>query len=181
LTLLGQVSGLLARQGIHHAVIGGAALAAHGVARATVDLDLLATDPACLDEQAWEDLRSTGVAVEIRQGDEFDPLAGVVRIVSKDEPPIDLIVGKRPWQHELLDRATPIRIGDAEIPMVGAADLILLKLYAGGPQDAWDIDQLLDVDPSVVTDVEATLGSLPEECALLWRRIRAQRAPSCDA
>ncbi|HTF34813.1 MAG TPA: hypothetical protein VK714_14090 [Myxococcota bacterium] len=57
-------------------------------------------------------------------------------------------------------------------------DLILLKLYAGGPQDAWDIDQLLDVDPSVVTDVEATLGSLPEECTLLWRRIRAQRDPS---
>jgi predicted nucleotidyltransferase len=178
LTLLAQVSGLLVGRGIHHAVIGAAALAAHGVARATVDLDLLATDPACLDEQAWEDLRSIGVAVEIRRGDEVDPLAGVVRVVLKDEPPIDLIVGKRSWQHEVLGRATPIRIGDAEVPMVRAADLILLKLYAGGPQDAWDIDQLLDVDPSVVTDVEATLRSLPEECALLWRRIRAQRAPS---
>jgi predicted nucleotidyltransferase len=178
LTLLAQVSGLLARRGIHHAVIGAAALAAHGVARATVDLDLLATDPACLDEQAWEDLRSTGAAVEIRRGDEVDPLAGVVRVVLKDEPPIDLIVGKHSWQHELLGRATPIRIADAEVPMVGAADLILLKLYAGGPQDAWDIDQLLDLDPSVVTEVEAALGSLPEECTLLWRRIRAQRAPS---
>lgn len=177
MTLLAQVSGLLARRGIHHAVIG-AALAVHGVARATVDLDLLATDPACLDEQAWEDLRSTGAAVEIRRGDEVDPLAGAVRVVLKDEPPIDLIVGKHSWQHELLGRATPIRIGDAEVPMVGAADLILLKLYAGGPQDAWDIDQLLDVDPSVVTEVEATLGSLPQECTLLWRRIRAQRAPS---
>jgi predicted nucleotidyltransferase len=179
LTLLGRVSGLLARRGIDHAIIGAAALAAHGVARATVDVDLLATDPACLDEETWEDLKSTGVAVEIRRGDEFDPLAGVVRVVSTDEPPIDLIVGKRPWQHELLGRATPINIGNAEIPMVGAADLILLKLYAGGPQDAWDIDQLLDVAPSVVTAVEAALRSLPEECSLLWRRIRAQRAPSC--
>jgi len=102
LTLLARVNGLLSHRGIGHSVIGGVALAAHGVARATLDLDLLATDPARLDEQAWQDLRSTGVSVEIRRGDEFDPLAGVVRVVSKDERPIDLIVGKRPWQQELL-------------------------------------------------------------------------------
>jgi predicted nucleotidyltransferase len=181
LTLLQRVSALLARRGIQHAIIGAAALAAHGVARATVDIDLLATDPACLDEQAWQELRSRGVRVEIRRGDESDPLGGVVRIASRDESTIDLIVGKSSWQHELLGRASPVRIDDTEFPMVGMADLILLKLYAGGPQDAWDIDQLLDVAPEVVLAVEARLGSLPEECALFWRRIRAQRAPRADA
>jgi hypothetical protein len=60
LTLLDRVCALLAHHGIDHAIIGAAALAAHGVARATMDLDLLATDPACLDERVWEDLRSTG-------------------------------------------------------------------------------------------------------------------------
>jgi predicted nucleotidyltransferase len=181
LTLLRRVSALLARRGIRHALIGAAALAAHGVARATRDIDLLATDPACLDEQLWEELRSSGVVVEVRRGDESDPLAGVVRIASKNEPTVDLIVGKGSWQHEVLRRSTSVRIDDTEIPIVGTADLILLKLYAGGPQDAWDIDQLLDEAPSVVTTVERALGALPDECTALWRRIRAQRAPRADS
>jgi hypothetical protein len=107
LTLLDRVSAALASRGIDHAIIGAAALAAHGVARATL-----------------------------------------------------------------------LRIGDSTLRVARAADLILLKLYAGGPQDAWDIDQLLDVDATLVAEVEVGLSSLPEECAVLWRRILGQRSPS---
>lgn len=57
-----------------------------------------------------------------------------------------------------------------------AADLVLLKLYAGGPQDAWDVDQLLDAVPTIETDVTAALPALPTSCARLWRRILADRA-----
>lgn len=178
MTLLDRVSATLASRGIDHAIIGAAALAAHGIARATFDLDLLATDAACLDERVWEDLRSTGVTVEIRRGDASDPLGGVVRIVAKEETPVDLILGKSPWQRALISRATILRIGDSTLRVARAADLILLKLYAGGPQDAWDIDQLLDVNSTLVAEVEALLDSLPEECAVLWRRIRDQRDPA---
>jgi hypothetical protein len=175
LKLLQRVSALLARHRIDHAVIGAAALAAHGVARATVDLDLLAIDPACLEARIWEELRSTGVHVEIRHGDEQDPLGGVVRFAAADERTVDLIVGKHAWQRELLARSTPMRMGGSAIPVVRAADLILLKLYAGGPQDAWDVDQLLDLDLMLAAEVEERLGALPAECAELWRRILAQR------
>lgn len=176
--LVQRVSALLSRRAIDHALIGAAALAAHGVARATVDVDLLATDPGCLDERLWEELRSEGVAVEVRRGDETDPLLGVVRIVSKGHPPVDLIAGRPAWQRALLDRARPLRIGGSMVPVVEPADLVLLKLYAGGPQDAWDIDQLLDVNPAVAAEVEAWLPSLPEECARLWRRIvEARQTP----
>jgi predicted nucleotidyltransferase len=178
LTLLDRVSAALASHGIDHAIIGAAALAAHGIARATMDLDLFATDAACLDERVWEDLRSTGATVEIRHGDASDPLGGVVRIVAKDETPVDLILGKSSWQRELIERATPLRIGESTLRVARAADLILLKLYAGGPQDAWDIDQLLDLDTTLVAEVEAGLRSLPEDCAGLWRRILGQRSPS---
>ena len=175
MSLLARVSQLLDTHGIDHALIGAAALAAHGVARATADLDLFATDARCLSEALWVELRSTATTVEVRLGDESDPLAGVVRVVSKDEAPIDLIVGKRAWQRALPRRATPTRIGDVSLRVVEAADLVLLKLYAGGPQDAWDIDQLLDVDPSLASEVEARLGPLPSECRELWHRIRSQR------
>jgi hypothetical protein len=143
------VSRLLTARGIDHAVIGAAALAAHGVARATADLDLLACDVRCVDEGLWEELRASGVVVQVRVGDEMDPLAGVVRITAADEAPVDLVVGKPAWQRTLLSRATAARFGEASIPLVTAVDLVLLKLYAGGPQGASDIDQLLDLDPSL--------------------------------
>jgi hypothetical protein len=174
-SLLARVSRILSERGIAHAVIGAAALAAHGVPRATADLDLLAFDPACLDPSLWEGLRAAGVEVQVRRGDEVDPLAGVVRMAMKGEGPVDLIVGRELWQREILGRARAYRIGEGPVPVVTAPDLVLLKLYAGGPQDAWDIDQLLDADPSLRAGVEMRLDALPAECAALWRRIVAQK------
>jgi hypothetical protein len=53
-----------------------------------------------------------------------------------------------------------------------------LKLYAGGPQDAWDIDQLLNVDPGIAAQVEAGLASPPADYADLWRSILDRRRRS---
>jgi len=180
LSLLIDVTGLLRRADIPHAVIGAAALAVHGVARATADLDLFALDPACLEQSLWSQLRSESAAVEIRHGDTLDPLAGVVRFESSDGDRVDLVVGRHAWQRELLDRALRTELRGAPVPVVRAADLVLLKLFAGGSQDAWDIDQLLDLDEgaAIVERVEAALPDLPDECAALWRRILEQREAS---
>jgi hypothetical protein len=63
------------------------------------------------------------------------------------------------------------------VPVVTATDLILLKLYAGGPQDAWDIEQLLSSgDRSMlVAAVEAALPILPEDSRRVWARIVGPR------
>ena len=57
--------------------------------------------------------------------------------------------------------------------MISVADLVLLKLYAGGPQDAWDVEQLLRLKgrTPLVADVERQLPRLPEHATVLWRRI----------
>ncbi len=73
-----------------------------------------------------------------------------------------------------LERACTALLGTAAEAESG---LVLLK-PAGGPQDAWDIDQLLDVDTSLMERVDARLGALPVECAGFWQRILAQRPPS---
>ena len=59
--------------------------------------------------------------------------------------------------------------------MAEPADLILLKLYAGGPQDRWDIQQLMAAQPEadLAGTVEDRLGRLPRECADLWQGLRA--------
>jgi hypothetical protein len=58
--------------------------------------------------------------------------------------------------------------------VVTPADLVLLKLHAGGPQDAWDVTQLLAAvgADAVVPRVEAQLSRLPVEARALWDRVR---------
>jgi hypothetical protein len=156
------------------ALIGAAALAVHGVSRSTRDLDVLVAGAECLAAAYWEPLRAAGAVVDIRRGDEDDPLAGVVRLRVGAEPPLDVIVGKSAWQAGVLARAQEASLEGDPVPVVRRVDLILLKLFAGGPQDAWDIEQLLAVPerPALEREVEQQLAALPEACRRLWARIR---------
>lgn len=170
MSILAQIAATLEASGIRHAMIGGMALTAYKINRATLDVDLLVVDAACLSPERWSDLASQGVAVEVRKGDLTDPLAGVVRFNGHGES-IDLVVGKFGWQRRIIERAEPIPA--VEVPVARAADLILLKLYAGGFQDAWDIHQLL-AHPSReerINEVELHLAELPDRCSELWRKI----------
>jgi hypothetical protein len=175
LTLLGRVHSLLAGAGVSHALIGAAALALHGVSRSTHDLDLLATDPSCLTPDLWASFESAEVEVEIRKGDLDDPLAGVVRFTAPGDSPVDLVVGKARWQAAALERAENRSFADVELPVLRAADLILLKLYAGGPQDAWDIVQLLAAsdEQRLSLEIEPHLAALPAPAVHLWRQIHS--------
>lgn len=116
-----------------------------------------------------------GTRVEVRRGDDLDPLAGVVRIARPGAAGVDLIVGRHAWQREALGRASRVPVEGTSVAGVTRSDLVLPKLHAGGPQDAWDIDQILDLDASIANEVEGRLPALPEEFAEPWRRIREQR------
>lgn len=173
MTLLTHVVAALQRAGISHALIGAGALTVHGVNRATHDLDLLVVDLSCLRPDFWQALQSQGAIVEIRKGDLTDPLAGVVRFRFPGEGPLDVVVGKFKWQRKILDRAVLRIVQEDNLPVVRAADLILLKLYAGGAQDGWDIQQLLEGEDrnELIVEVEQLLPDLPPRAAKLWRRI----------
>jgi hypothetical protein len=175
LGLLRDLSAFLAARSVPHALVGAAALAVHGVSRSTFDADLFTTDISVLSAGAWGALRERGVGVDTRLGDYDDPLAGVVRFSLVGQRSVDLVVGRHPvWQKGVLARAKRIRFGEVELPVATPADLVLLKLFAGGSQDAWDIEQLLAAvgADAVTTSVEAALPGLPPEAAALWVRIR---------
>lgn len=162
------------------AVVGAAALAVHGVSRSTRDLDLLTVAAECLNPEFWDPLRRAGADVRIRAGDRDDPLAGVVRITRPGEHPLDLVVGRGGWQAAIADRAREVAIEGVTVPVARPADLVLLKLYAGGPQDAWDVEQLL-AGPDregLVAEVEAALPALPADSRALWARIRGGAPPT---
>lgn len=177
--LLFSVAAVLGREGISYALIGAGALARHGVARSTVAWDLLVVEPACLERERWSALARDGIDVSPRRGDASDPLAGVVRFEGPGEGPVDLVIGKLGWQRDILLRAEPMGIAGKTLPVVQAPDLILLKLYAGGPQDAWDITQLLAGGVSR-EDVERELDKLPPKSRALWRRLTQPEEPEPD-
>ncbi len=172
-SLIERVTDVLDRARASYAVIGAAAMAARGVGRSTRDVDLLTLSAAGLDKAWWTSLSRAGVRVSVSRGDADDPLAGVVRFEQKGERPVDLVFGRYPWQQRVLARAQPAAIGGLNLPTVQTSDLILLKLYAGGAQDAWDIEQLLaGPDRGVlIADVEAVVVELPARCRRLWKAV----------
>lgn len=172
MTVFERVCGVLADAGIAHALIGASALAARGVARSTYDIDLLTADGRVLEPGLWQSLSSDGVRVDIRRGDADDPLGGVVRVETAGERPVDVIFGKLAWQQRAVERAEPVAGGPS---VVLARDLVLLKLYAGGPQDLWDIQELLrhsETQP-LADDVSRDLAALPSDMRERWQDLRA--------
>jgi hypothetical protein len=73
-SLLFQVAAYLRDRNIPSALIGGDALAVHGVPRATLDQDLLAVDARVLDAATWTGLMEPSLDIDIRKGDADDPL-----------------------------------------------------------------------------------------------------------
>jgi hypothetical protein len=177
-TLLAEVAAILRRQHAPFAVIGAAALAVHGVSRGTRDVDLFTVDPGCLAPGFWQELAGSGVEVSVRGGDADDPLAGVVRFVRPGAAPVDLVVGRSRWQEGIAASAIEGRIEGVSVPVARPPDLVLLKLYAGGPQDAWDIAQLITAPGagSTIDEVDRRIDGLPASCRQLWARIRAAGA-----
>jgi hypothetical protein len=155
--------------------VGGVALAIRGVARSTFDVDLLTLDTAVLADPFWYVVERDNAVIEIRRGDADDPLRGLVRLVSRDERSVDIVVGRGAWLEGIVQRAEPFDLLDTRVPVVRAADLILLKLHAGGTQDLWDVKQLLDGDRdgALAEDVESRLPEAARGASIAWRRVRA--------
>jgi hypothetical protein len=154
----------LADAGFAHAVIGAAALAVHGHSRSTDDLDLLVADTRVLRRDLWPD-------GQVRVGDADDPLAGVVRVPG----PIDIVVIEGRWAAGMIERAVAsglvMPIDGVPVPVVDAADLVLLKLYAGGAPDLRDAELLLG-NPGVPDAVRSRLSTSPPVCAAVLERVR---------
>jgi hypothetical protein len=175
-SLLREVVTLLDTQRIPHALIGAAAMALHGVSRATADVDLLTVDARVLAAELWKPVGGGGVSVRLLRGDVDDPLAGSVRLTRAGDRVVDVVVGRHGWQREIVDAAEPISIGEVSVRIARPAGLVLLKLYAGGPKDAWDVRWLLESHEqadAIRAEVESALPKLPPECRVLWNRVRS--------
>lgn len=174
MSTLDDVSRVLADAGVRFAVIGASAMAVRGVVRSTLDVDLLTTDRRVLRRDLWDSLRASGCEVEIRFGDASDPLVGIAVISAEDERPVDVIVGEAPWQARIIDEASSAVVQGSTVFVASLVGVVLLKLYAGGPQDRWDIEQLLtaaDTRDAVEREVSRRLDDLPQRARRTWEEL----------
>jgi hypothetical protein len=147
-TLYG-VERVLRAQALEHAFIGGLALSAWGVPRATFDLDLALALDVERQKALLASLRGLGWDVEEHfERGWRDRMAGMP-ILSVRVPAdhalirVDLLVAETPFLKSVLARRVEIDLGEGPIPVCSAADLVLFKLVAWRPKDRVDLDNIL--------------------------------------
>ncbi len=167
-TIIRRLEGAKAQGSLeHYALVGGFAVAAWGVPRATQDLDfalvLGEADPADVSRQ---------LEAVFHPGGPDDPLRGVFRArvsVADQEVPVQLIILPGAWTSIIVDGIVPLTVFGSTVPVVSWKALILLKLYAGGPQDLLDAQKILAVchpTPSDIEDLVRLAGQVQLETAV---------------
>jgi hypothetical protein len=174
MTAAAEIITYLEARRVQSALIGGIALGAHGVARATLDVDLLVADRGVLVAAFWPPSPPWG-ALDIRHGDTDDPLVGVVRFAGSSEP-VDVIVGHSPWTVRILERRMFVEVSGHRLPIVDRTDLILLKLFAAGPQDLLDVRLLVAADPTGREEIERRLNEAPARIRTVWNGLQRNRS-----
>ncbi|MFZ5475543.1 MAG: hypothetical protein ACOZNI_02105 [Myxococcota bacterium] len=114
----------LAAAGVRHVLIGGIAVAAHGLVRATVDVDFLVGEEAYRHGASGVVTFREGVPIEVG-GVRVDCLG------SRGEPALEAVLDHPPVS--------------AGLPIVPVEVLVHMKLGAWRPKDRFDVHGLLEV------------------------------------
>jgi len=144
--LMADVAEFLAKQGVRYAVIGAMAAAVHGVVRASLDADAVVALQVREAQALRQSLVEEGYAAVLRTGDVDDPIPGLLEIKDRHGNRVDLLLGLRGMDPELLNRTRQVRLADATLEIVGREDFIALKAFAGGPVDVADARAVIDLD-----------------------------------
>jgi predicted nucleotidyltransferase len=144
--LMADIAGLLEARGIRYAVIGAMAAAVHGVVRASLDADAVVTLHVREAQALRQALVEKGYEATARTGDADDPIPGLLEIKDRHGNRVDLLLGLRGMDPELLNRTRQVRLADATLEIVGREDFIAMKAFAGGPVDLADARAVIDLD-----------------------------------
>jgi hypothetical protein len=164
LRLADEVAAVLASHGAKTAVIGAIALAIHGYARGTEDLDLATAIDLAVLRKAASDLEARGCVVRLGEPDADDPLGGVLTVSRAEADPVQVVNYANPFRPgsgalaaSALASALPNLLGS--LAVVDLPHLVALKLYAGGRKSTVDVLEILDRNP------DADRGKIRDVCA----------------
>ncbi len=146
------------------ALIGGFAVSAWGVPRATQDIDFAiaigSNNPQTL---------ANFFGGQFEAGEPDDPLKGVLHAsiqLGSVVIPIQLILFPSSLTEITFRNVEIISVMDHPLPVVSWQTLVLLKLYAGGPQDKLDAHHILQVRNPPPRDLRE-IGNMAESLGIL--------------
>ncbi len=142
---------ILSKNAIPHAFVGGLALNAWGIPRATFDIDLCVVLEPRQQALLLQVLRELGWSVdEPYERGWRDTMAGIP-IIHAHLPSegalvrVDLMVADTPFLRSVMGRAIDFDLGPTKVPVCSAADLLLFKLIADREKDRMDVRNVLTV------------------------------------
>jgi uncharacterized nucleotidyltransferase DUF6036 len=138
--LLAQLQEVFARLGVRWFLFGAQAAILHGVARLSADVDVTvdlggrsSTDLAGALAEAGFDLRVADI-------DGFVEATRVLPFVHRaSRIPVDVVLAGPGLEEQFFDRVEERIIGNARVPVVSAADLVVMKVLAGRARDLDDV------------------------------------------
>jgi len=168
---------ILTGLGIPYAVVGALAVSYYGVPRSTADADMVIwlRGPET-EEELKERLMAVNYSVKSRRGDPGDPISRCIVVEDEFENRMDLLAGIHGMDPAAIERRTFTSLMNSPLEMIGAEDLVAMKLFAGGLQDLEDARGILQVSgrllnldllrsianrygPDVVVTLEELLGT----------------------
>ena len=145
--LLLDILDILQELGIPHAIVGALGVSYYGVPRASADADaaiwLQGTGRSAADVEIA--LADAGYNVHLSRGDIDDPIAAVIVIEDAYGNAADLLMGVRGMDPEAPGRCVSSVLLDTPVRIMGAEDLVAMKIFAGGPFDLADVRGIFDV------------------------------------
>lgn len=154
----------------HYALIGAFAVSAWGVPRATHDLDFALALGAAAPEPLARHL-----SAEFQPGESEDPLRGVFRTsVTVDDlsVPVQMVLLPPAWNAIIFQAVESLPVFGCTVRVVAWQALVLMKLYAGGPQDLLDAQQILAVRQPTQAEQQA-ISALADKVGLsaAWQHL----------
>ena len=144
--LMADIAELLAKQGVRYAVIGAMAAAVHGVVRASLDADAVVALQVREAQALRQSLVEEGYAAVLRTGDADDPIPALLEVNDSHGNRVDLLIGLRGMDPELMNRTRQVRLAETILEIVGREDFIAMKAFAGGPVDLADARAVICLD-----------------------------------
>lgn len=132
------VAEILARESIDYLVIGAFALSAHGVVRASSDVDALLYVSYSRLEAISAIFDAAKFDVALRRGGDDDPILSMLVLADAYGNRVELLGGLRGLDPKVFSRAIEVPFYGVNLRIVGREDFIAMKCFAGSPQDLAD-------------------------------------------
>ena len=144
--LMADVAEFPAKQGVRYEVISAMAAAVHGVVRASLDAHAVVLLQIREAHVLRQSLIEKGYDATLRTGDVDDPIPGLLEIKDRRGNRVDLLIGLRGMDPELMNRTRQVRLAETLLEIVGREDFVAMNVFDGGPVDLSDARAVIDLD-----------------------------------